>query len=49
MTQEEVIKRMISLLRETEGKDTYSPKEEYADKVEEILDLWKLVFHSMWW
>ena len=49
MTQEEIIKRMIQLLKEIEGKDCWDPHEEYKDKVDEILDIWKLVFHAMWW
>ena len=24
-------------------------KEEYITAMDEVLDLWKLVFHAMWW
>lgn len=48
LTQEQIIKKMLILLNSIEGKDIWDG-EEYTSKCDEILDLWKLVFHSMWW
>lgn len=46
-TQEEIIKMMINDLKDIHYLDTWNPK--YQDLSNEILDLWKLVFHAMWW
>ena len=48
LTQEEIIRKMLLLLDQIRGKDAWDG-DEYLDKCSEILDLWKLVFHSMWW
>lgn len=48
LTQEQIIRRMLNLLYSIENKDIWDG-EEYINACDEILDLWKLVFHSMWW
>ena len=49
LTQEEIIRRLITLLEEVKTLDTWLYEKEYCDKCDEILDLWKLVFYAMWW
>lgn len=46
-TQEEIIKRMIYLSDEAMTLDKWD--NEYFVCVDELLDLWKIVFHTMWW
>lgn len=46
-TQKSVIEEMIKLLKEIEDKDIWD--DDYHDKANRILDLWKEVFHAMWW
>lgn len=46
-TQEEIIKMMINDLKDIHYLGVWNPK--YQDLSNEILDLWKLVFHAMWW
>ena len=45
LTQKQVIERMIELL--DIPYDVW--EEEYITAMDEVLDLWKLVFHAMWW
>lgn len=44
-TQEEIIKRMIELINLIEDDYIFSE----SAYVDELLDLWKLVFRKMWW
>lgn len=46
-TQHDIILRMLHLLEQIRYKDSWD--KDYPEAVDEILDLWKLVFHSMWW
>lgn len=47
-TQEEVIKHMIALLERNRHRDVWDG-DAYLNDIDELLDLWKLVFHAMWW
>lgn len=46
-TQEELIKKMIKLSDEILVGDWID--EGYSEKIDELLDIWKLVFKVMWW
>ena len=46
-TQKDLIIHMIKLVNEAIDMDMYDEK--YSVIVDEILDLWKMVFHCMWW
>ena len=46
-TQKDLIIHMIKLVNEAIDMDMYDEK--YSIIVDEILDLWKMVFHCMWW
>lgn len=46
-TQEELIKKMIKLSDEILASDWID--EGYSEKIDELLDIWKLVFKVMWW
>lgn len=45
--QDELIKRMLRLI--DTAYTLYDYDEKYAEAIDELLDIWKLVFHSMWW
>ena len=47
MTQEEGIDRMLELLHQIDGLDSWD--KEYEELTNELLDLWKLVFAAMWY
>ena len=47
--QRELIEKMISLLNEAKHFTNFSSESQYVEIVNEILDIWKLVFHCMWW
>lgn len=47
-TLKQLIERMITLLASIEKKGSWDG-DIYYDTVDEILDIWKLVFHAMWW
>ena len=46
-TQKDLIIHMIKLVNEAINMDMYNEK--YSVIVDEILDLWKMVFYCMWW
>ena len=46
-TQKDLIIHMIKLVNEAIDMDMYD--ERYSVIVDEILDLWKMVFYCMWW
>ena len=46
-TQKDLIIHMIKLVNEAIDMDMYDEK--YSVIVDEILDLWKMVFYCMWW
>ena len=46
-TQKDLITHMIKLVNEAVDMDMYDEK--YSVIVDEILDLWKMVFYCMWW
>ena len=46
-TQKDLITHMIELVNEAIDMDMYDEK--YSVIVDEILDLWKMVFYCMWW
>ena len=46
-TQKDLIIHMIKLVNEAVDMDMYDEK--YSVIVDEILDLWKMVFYCMWW
>lgn len=46
-TQEELIKKMIKLSDEILLADFHD--EDYYKKIDDLLEIWKLVFHVMWW
>lgn len=46
-TQEELIKKMIKLSDEILLADFHD--EDCYKKIDDLLEIWKLVFHVMWW
>ena len=46
-TQKALIEKMISLLNSLEGYTDWD--QIYHDRVNEVLDIWKLIFFAMWW
>lgn len=46
-TQKELVQKMITNLQAVRDEDAWDPH--YCELVDEVLTIWKLVFHSMWW
>ena len=46
-TQIEIIDKILFLIKEAKGQNVWSTF--YEKDINEILDLWKLVFPAMWW
>lgn len=47
LTQKQLIKRMIKNLELEDALSEYDPR--WHNAVDEILEIWSLIFHSMWW
>lgn len=49
LTQIQIIDRIITLTDEIKDKDLYFWDEETTKKVDEVFELFHLVFYAMWW
>ena len=46
-TQKQMIEKLIVLVNDAAKYNLWD--DEYLPTVDEILEIWKLIFHSMWW
>lgn len=45
--QDELVERMIVLVNKAMAIDFGEP--EYDEVIDELMEIWKLIFHAMWW
>lgn len=46
-TQKALIEELIKLLKSIDGKDEWD--DGYVEVCDDIIDIWKLIYHYMWW